>query len=119
MSNELPPPIGMVERVARALYAREAERSANVTKFVRNFNADARDDMEPFEECAETWLGDARAAIDAMREPTPEIVAAFWRVKNGWHFHDDPPPTDTSDYAAWRAAIDAALLPAPPVEKDK
>lgn len=46
------------------------------------------------------------------REPTPEMVGAFWRVKNGHHFADEPPPTDTSDYAAYRAMVAAA--PSPP-----
>lgn len=41
-------------------------------------------------------------------EPTPEMIAAWYRVKNGFHFHDDPPPTDTSDYAAYRAMLAAA-----------
>lgn len=41
-------------------------------------------------------------------EPTPEAVAAWWRVKNGHHYHDEPPPTDTSDYAAYRALVRAA-----------
>ena len=38
-------------------------------------------------------------------EPTPEAVSAWWRVKNGHHFHDEPPPEDTSDYAAYRALV--------------
>lgn len=47
------------------------------------------------------------------REPTPEMVGAFWRVKNGHHFHDEPPPTDTSDYAAYRAMLAATPAPSP------
>lgn len=42
------------------------------------------------------------------REPTPEMLGAFWRVKNGHHFADEPEPTDTSDYAAYRAMISAS-----------
>lgn len=45
------------------------------------------------------------------REPKPEMVAAWWRVKNGHHFHGEPPPTDTSDYAAYRAMIAVSPLP--------
>jgi hypothetical protein len=45
------------------------------------------------------------------REPLPEMVAAWWRVKNGHHFHDEPPPTDRSDYAAYRALLAAAPAP--------
>jgi hypothetical protein len=41
-------------------------------------------------------------------EPTPEAVAAWWRVKNGHHHHDEPPPADTSDYAAYRALVRVA-----------
>jgi hypothetical protein len=41
-------------------------------------------------------------------EPTPEAVAAWWRVKNGHHVHGEPPPTDTSDYAAYRALVRVA-----------
>lgn len=44
-------------------------------------------------------------------EPTPEMLAAWWRYKNGHHFHDEPPPGDTSDYGAYRAMIDAAPKP--------
>lgn len=45
------------------------------------------------------------------REPTPEMVGAFWRVKNGHHYHDEPPPTDRSDYAAYRAMLAASPSP--------
>ena len=41
-------------------------------------------------------------------EPTPEAVAAWWRVKNGHHYHDELAPTDTSDDAAYRALVRAA-----------
>lgn len=40
-------------------------------------------------------------------EPKPEMLGAFWRVKHGHHFADEPAPTDTSDYAAYRAMIAA------------
>ena len=56
-------------------------------------------------------LREARAGwVLVPREPLPEMLGAFWRVKNGHHFHDEPPPTDTSDFAAYRAMI-AALSP--------
>lgn len=41
-------------------------------------------------------------------EPMPEMIAAWYRVKNGHHFHGEPAPTDTSDYAAYRAMLAAA-----------
>ena len=50
------------------------------------------------------------AVREALREPTPEIIGAWWRVKNGHHFHDEPAPTDTSDYAAYRAMLAASPL---------
>lgn len=48
------------------------------------------------------------------REPMPEMISAWYRVKNGHHFHDEPAPTDTSDYAAYRAMIAASP---PPLEE--
>ncbi|HEY4153525.1 MAG TPA: hypothetical protein VGM38_09410 [Pseudolysinimonas sp.] len=41
-------------------------------------------------------------------EPTPEMLAAWYKVKNGFHYHDEPPPADTSDVAAYRALLGAA-----------
>ncbi|MCV9964168.1 hypothetical protein OIU34_19990 [Pararhizobium sp. BT-229] len=41
------------------------------------------------------------------KEPYPEVVGAWWRYKNGHHFHDEPVPTDTSDYGAYRAMLAA------------
>jgi len=40
--------------------------------------------------------------------PTPEMLAAWYKIKNGFHYHDEPPPTDTSDVAAYRALLAAA-----------
>lgn len=60
-----------------------------------------------------------RAALSAIEadglcivpiEATPVIVGAWYRHKNGFHFHDDPAPTDTSDYGAYRAMIEAGKL---------
>jgi hypothetical protein len=50
------------------------------------------------------------------KEATPEIVGAWWRYKNGHHFQDDPAPTDTSDYGAYRAILAAAPSPSRTVE---
>jgi hypothetical protein len=41
-------------------------------------------------------------------EPMPEMLAAWYKVKNGFHYHDEPPPADTSDVAAYRALVGAA-----------
>jgi hypothetical protein len=42
------------------------------------------------------------------REPAVEMLAAWYRCKNGFRFYGDPPVTDTSDYAAYRAMLAAA-----------
>lgn len=49
-------------------------------------------------------------------EPTPDAVGAWYRVKNGFHFADEPAPDDTNDFAAYRALIAAARLSNPPVQ---
>jgi hypothetical protein len=51
----------------------------------------------------------AIAVIQAMREPTVEMIAAFWRVKNTGSVEPGETGDDRSDYAAYRAMIDAAL----------
>lgn len=51
----------------------------------------------------------AIAAIKAMREPDVQMIAAFWRQKNTGTQEIGETGDDRSDYAAWRAAIDAAL----------
>ena len=45
----------------------------------------------------EGWLKDARAAIEAMREPTEEMSHAGWRTDSG------------ISTVVWQAMIDAAL----------
>jgi hypothetical protein len=44
-------------------------------------------------------------------EPTPEMLGAWYRYKNGHHWPDEPPPRDTSDYGAYRAMLAAAPAP--------
>jgi len=51
----------------------------------------------------------AQAAIEAIREPDVEMIAAFWRQKNTGTQEIGARGGDRSDYAAWRAAINAAL----------
>jgi hypothetical protein len=41
-------------------------------------------------------------------EPTPEMLGAWYRYKNGHHWPDEPPPRDTSDYGAYRAMLAAS-----------
>jgi hypothetical protein len=58
----------------------------------------------------------ARAAIEAMRDPTPEMVLAGWKSP-GW---DDTGCADSESAAdVWRAMIDTALADPLPVHKAK
>jgi hypothetical protein len=41
-------------------------------------------------------------------EPTPEMIGAWYRYKNGFRYPDEPPARDTSDYGAYRAMLAAA-----------
>ena len=50
----------------------------------------------------------AGEAVVVPVEPTPNMVSAWYRTKNGFHFPGDPVPADTSDYAAYRAMLAAA-----------
>ena len=73
----------MIERVARAIYRHQCEL---------NHYADKWDEVnKPY------FIGFARAAIAAMREPSEEMVQAAVRTTGGF-----PKP-------AWHAMIDAAL----------
>lgn len=66
--------------------------------------------VQGFEDAARAALAVVR---EAMAEPTPEMLGAWYRVKNGHHFHDECPPEDTSDYAAYRAMLSASPLGTP------
>lgn len=52
-------------------------------------------------------LADAGYAV-VPREPTPEMVGAFWRVKNTGSTEPGETGDDRSDYAAYRAMIAAS-----------
>ena len=82
----------MVERVARAICE----------------NSD-----QPWESAAEGYrkicIGFARTAIEAMREPEVEMLAAFWRQKNTGTQEIGETGDNRSDYDAWDAAIAAAI----------
>lgn len=104
----------MVERVARALYARELERARHCEAVLSQARgAPIKDTMEPFEDCKEAWLGDARAAIEAMREPTPEMIDAGLAV-TPWEEcrTGGSRKSDTTARLIWPAMITAALAPA-------
>lgn len=54
-------------------------------------------------------LMNARAAIEAMRDPTPEIYRALTKAGMNASPRDEIWPTDCSAGAIWRAGINAAL----------
>lgn len=65
----------------------------------------------------------ARAAIEAMREPTQEMVEAGQEVNNLLPEDRDPPNaflflSHDEMTEAWQAMIDAALVPSPPLREE-
>ena len=69
----------------------------------------------------------ARRVLDVVRpkgwrvvpeEATVEMLGAWYRHKSGFHFHDEPPPRDTSCMGAYRALVDVAPSP-PPLPKTR
>lgn len=90
-----------VERVARAMWERESIRATGRKRLIAW--EDEGDDTHS------TWMDRARAAIEALREPTPEMVAVA--VKDalegpGVHAHRTWP---NAVAARWQMMIDAAL----------
>ena len=79
---------GMVVRVALAVRR---------NRFKRTGREGAFDDATPL---SENELDGARAAIEAMKTPTPEMGDAFWSAED---------PTDTGFRNGWAAAIVKAL----------
>lgn len=79
----------MIERVARALA---------ITHW--NYLTDWETELSPVER--DYWLEHARIAIEAMREPSPEMLEAAMNAGE-W------PMCDGEILARWPAAIDAAL----------
>jgi hypothetical protein len=84
----------MVERVARAVRR---------NKFVRTRRIASFDETVP---PTDEEIDDARAAIAAMREPTPEMSEAAFQIEASGYSQR------TLLEAGWRAMIDAALDPA-------
>lgn len=72
----------IVERVARAIQAADFKGS-NITF----------DEMNPIRQ--HNYLSSARAAVEAMREPTPEMAIAAFKY--------------CTNIGAWKAMIDEAL----------
>ena len=77
----------MIERVARAMWEQVRLRHPQFTRSWEAENERLRAD----------WRENARAAIEAMREPTPAICAAI----RDW--------SEAEHDRTWREAIDAAL----------
>lgn len=77
-----------IEQVARAIAACQAELGPERWRYC---------------------VTEARAAIEAMRGPTPGMLGAFWRQKNLGAQEIGGEGDDRSDYAAYNAMIDAAL----------
>lgn len=89
--------MNMIERVARSIWN------------IRRKEEDRCDmELEDMSPSHSVWA-EARAAIEAMREPTAEMVSAGNKSKpynlTGWHEGDVHPVCQRS----WPAMIDAAL----------
>jgi hypothetical protein len=91
----------MIERVAKRCAAAAGFTNRSATHFSETPNGNDPDEERAF------WRYVARAAIEAMREPTEAMVgAAFDAVSHCDHWHID----HNGDYRrAHRAMIDAAL----------
>lgn len=60
------------------------------------------------EDCAKFYMGAARAAIEAMHNPTKEMEAAADALDD-WGVPSDPGIGNASALAHWHAMIDEAL----------
>jgi formate dehydrogenase maturation protein FdhE len=101
-------PQSMVERVAKAMHA-AYEAAAKVNGWATNEQCRVAFDDLPAENKA-TMYASARAAIEAMREPSEAMIATADDVYDQC--------TDTGDFYGfiWRAMIDAALAEQSPAE---
>ncbi len=86
------PMTDMVERVARAMFY-------DTNRDYPAYSFHAAD-----ETTQATYISNARAAIEAMREPTEDMEIAG-DTETGWDKHEMPHPARNS----WQAMIDAAL----------
>jgi hypothetical protein len=82
--------MSMVERVARAM-CEAAEEDWDAASYLDTASGNAPEDQRDY------WRVMARAAIEAMREPTDEVNDALDRVPGGF------------GRGAWLEGIDAAL----------
>lgn len=89
----------MVEMVARALCSRSIVGNAFTFKGETIPREKFIDDQWP------SFKGQARAAIEAMREPTHDMLVMMWKA----HGEEDPSDTAAQFRKAYKAAIDVAL----------
>ena len=92
----------MIEKVAKALYEHQASLS--------NFSSPSWDEAPTFSPFfREHWTAVARAAINAMREPSQEMLDAGWNAAwpEGSKFTRPP-------LYVWEDMISAALDEPPP-----
>ena len=87
----------MIERVARAIYAESYRRCCN------------GESPAPDDESWESYIGEARAAIEAMRKPTEEMrEAGFASIEIVETSYGAGIPLSAPE-KVWSAMIDAAL----------
>lgn len=97
----------MVEQVARAIYTEfipAIERREGSTK--KQWG-----DLDPDEDAIylACWMQMARAAIEAMREPTEEMLSAIELALDGAYSAGKDTSYEFAGRAVWQAMIDAAL----------
>ena len=110
----------MIERVAEAMWQAEWARAGNGGRRRVPWSEIAPTDQDRYRFVA-------RAAIEAMREPTEAMAAACWPLHHPWG-NNAPDPSDRplsfedmlADVTAdWKAMIDAALSSPPVAEEPK
>ena len=99
----------MIERVARAIYETWAQEKGAEADWPLVCEAVATTNEQEFPALHETYslaINEARAAIEAMREPTDAMVDAGFDAGDDTvqGYSENADPQDT-----WQAMIDAAL----------
>lgn len=100
----------LIEAVARAIL--DARYQRDNARLNMNMTWDKLDDN-----AHDVYRAQARAALAELEasgthvvmptKPMPEMLGAWYRYKNGFHFQDEPQPDDTSDVGAYAAMIAA------------
>ena len=92
----------MIERVARAMHHAECQPHREHTGY-----GDTWQWEDAMPAVRERHLAAARAAIEAMREPTEEMVESVRDHDNYWGYYADGRPSGPDN--CWRGMIDTAL----------